>query len=57
MMCAFLTSDVIETDEDPSRMQDQLLIIPSYGWLRSEAERLVPRVVGAPAKEACSRLR
>src|SRR5437667_7202182 len=31
----FVTEDVIETDYDPSRMQDHLFIIPSFGWLRS----------------------
>jgi phenylalanine-4-hydroxylase len=42
----FVTSEVIETDYDPSRMQDHLFIIPSYAWLRSETERLVERLVG-----------
>ena len=45
----FVTSDVIETDYDPSRMQDHLFVIPSYGWLRSEAERLVERLLGPRA--------
>jgi phenylalanine-4-hydroxylase len=39
----FVTDTVIETDYDPSRMQDQLFIIPSYVFLRREAERLVRR--------------
>ncbi len=42
----FVTSTVIETDYDPSRMQDRLFVIPSYPWLRQEAERLVERLVG-----------
>ena len=42
----FVTDEVIETDYDPSRMQDHLFVIPSFGWLRSEAERLVQRLVG-----------
>ena len=39
----FLTDEVIETDYDPSRMQDQLFIIPSYAFLRREIETLVRR--------------
>lgn len=39
----FVTEDVIETDYDPSRMQDQLFIIPSFAFLRSEIEKLVKR--------------
>ncbi|MBI3049736.1 MAG: hypothetical protein HYY76_15635 [Acidobacteria bacterium] len=39
----FVTDEVIETDYDPSRMQDHLFIIPSFGWLRSEIEGLVRR--------------
>ena len=42
----FVTDEVIETDYDPSRMQDQLFVIPSYPWLRNETERLVERLVG-----------
>jgi len=42
----FVTEEVIETDYDPSRMQDHLFIIPSYGWLRREAERLAERLLG-----------
>ena len=40
----FVTDEVIETDYDPSRMQDHLFIIPSFAWLRNEAERLVERL-------------
>jgi phenylalanine-4-hydroxylase len=39
----FVTGEVIETDYDPSRMQDLLFIIPSFAFLRSEAEQLVKR--------------
>jgi phenylalanine-4-hydroxylase len=39
----FVTDDVIETDYDPSRMQDQLFIIPSFAFLRREIEQLVKR--------------
>jgi phenylalanine-4-hydroxylase len=39
----FVTNRVIETDYDPSRMQDHLFIIPSFAWLRSEIENLVQR--------------
>lgn len=39
----FVTDDVITTDYDPSRMQDQLFVIPSYAFLRSEIEKLVRR--------------
>jgi phenylalanine-4-hydroxylase len=39
----FVTDDVIETDYDPSRMQDHLFVIPSFGWLRGEIEGLVRR--------------
>ena len=39
----FVTDEVIATDYDPSRMQDKLFIIPSYGFLRREAEKLVRR--------------
>src|SRR6516225_1635254 len=41
---AFVTNDVIETDYDPSRMQDQLFIIPSFPFLRREIEQLVKRL-------------
>jgi phenylalanine-4-hydroxylase len=40
---AFVTDEVIETDYDPSRMQDHLFVIPSFAWLRSEIEGLVRR--------------
>lgn len=39
----FVTDEVIATDYDPSRMQDQLFIIPSFAWLRREIEALVRR--------------
>jgi phenylalanine-4-hydroxylase len=39
----FVTDEVIETDYDPSRMQDQLFVIPSYAFLRRELEKLVRR--------------
>ena len=39
----FVTDDVIETDYDPSRMQDHLFVIPSFAWLRREAEGLAAR--------------
>lgn len=44
----FVTGEVIETDYDPSRMQDHLFVIPSFGWLRGEIEGLVRRF-GIPA--------
>jgi phenylalanine-4-hydroxylase len=43
----FVTRDVIETDYDPSRMQDLLFIIPSFSFLRREVEQLV-RDFGIP---------
>jgi len=39
----FVTEEVIETDYDPSRMQDHLFVIPSFAWLRGEIEALVRR--------------
>ena len=39
----FVTDEVIETDYDPSRMQDLLFIIPSFAFLRREIELLVKR--------------
>src|SRR5688572_33313891 len=39
----FVTDEVIETDYDPSRMQDHLFVIPSFAWLRAEIEGLVRR--------------
>jgi len=39
----FVTDEVIETDYDPSRMQDVLFVIPSFTFLRQEVERLVSR--------------
>jgi phenylalanine-4-hydroxylase len=40
----FVTSTVIETDYDPSRMQDHLFIAPSFEFLRRELETLVKRL-------------
>jgi phenylalanine-4-hydroxylase len=40
----FVTNQVIETDYDPSRMQDKLFIIPSFPFLRNEIEQLVKRL-------------
>ena len=42
----FVTDEVIETDYDPTRMQDHLFVIPSFAWLRKEAEGLVERLLG-----------
>ena len=39
----FVTEEVIETDYDPSRMQDLLFVLPSLPFLRQEVERLVTR--------------
>jgi phenylalanine-4-hydroxylase len=39
----FVTDEVIETDYDPSQMQNLLFVIPSFGFLRNEVERLVQR--------------
>ena len=39
----FVTDTVIDTDYDPSRMQDHLFIAPSLRFLRSELEMLVRR--------------
>ena len=39
----FVTDTVINTDYDPSRMQDHLFIAPSLSFLRSELETLVRR--------------
>src|SRR5438105_15845642 len=39
----FVTEEVIQTDYDPSRMQDLLFIIPSFAFLRREIEQLVKR--------------
>ena len=38
-----MTDEVIETDYDPSRMQDLLFVLPSLAFLRQEVERLVAR--------------
>jgi phenylalanine-4-hydroxylase len=40
----FVTDTVISTDYDPSRMQDQLFIAPSFAFLRRELEALVQRL-------------
>ena len=40
----FVTSTVIETDYDPSRMQDHLFVTPSFEFLRHELEGLVRRL-------------
>ncbi|HEV3144877.1 MAG TPA: hypothetical protein VGZ47_13390 [Gemmataceae bacterium] len=40
---AFVTDVVINTDYDPSRMQDHLFIAPSFPFLRRELEALVRR--------------
>jgi hypothetical protein len=39
----FVTDVVINTDYDPSRMQDRLFIAPSLPFLRRELEGLVRR--------------
>jgi len=39
----FVTDVVIQTDYDPSRMQDNLFIVPSLPFLRAELEKLVRR--------------
>jgi len=39
----FVTDEVIETDYDPSRMQDHLFVAPSLPFLRRELEGLVRR--------------
>jgi phenylalanine-4-hydroxylase len=39
----FVTDEVIETDYDPSRMQDKLFVIPSFVFLRQEITALVKR--------------
>ena len=39
----FVTDVVIDTDYDPSRMQDHLFIAPSLPFLRRELESLVRR--------------
>lgn len=40
----FVTATVIETDYDPSRMQDHLFIAPSFAFLRGELEGLVKKL-------------
>ena len=39
----FVTDQVIETDYDPSKMQELLFVIPSFQFLRREVEQLVRR--------------
>jgi phenylalanine-4-hydroxylase len=39
----FVTDEVIETDYDPSRMQELLFVIPSFQFLRREVEDLAKR--------------
>ncbi len=39
----FITDDVINSDYDPSKMQDLLFIIPSFVYLRREIEQLIKR--------------
>lgn len=40
----FVTDDVIKQDYDPSRMQDNLFIAPSFAFLRHELTKLVDRL-------------
>src|SRR5262245_44926908 len=40
----FVTDVVVNTDYDPSRMQDRLFIAPSFPFLRAELEGLVRRL-------------
>jgi phenylalanine-4-hydroxylase len=47
----FVTNEVINTDYDPSRMQDHLFIAPSVPFLRRELEGLVRRF-GIPVLES-----
>jgi phenylalanine-4-hydroxylase len=44
----FVTDEVIETDYDPSRMQELLFVIPSFQFLRREVESLVQRFGVSP---------
>ena len=39
-----MTDTVIQTDYDPSRMQDHLFIAPSFVFLRREIESLIRRL-------------
>ncbi len=39
----FVTDEVIKTDYDPSKMQDNLFIIPSFAFLRAEIGQLIKR--------------
>jgi len=45
----FVTDEVIETDYDPSQMQNLLFVIPSFQFLRREVESLVRRF-GVPVE-------
>ena len=45
----FVTETVIDTDYDPSRMQDHLFVAPSLPFLRQEMETLVQRFGFRPA--------
>lgn len=40
----FQTDQVIETDYDPSRMQDLLYVIPDFSFLRRETQSLIERL-------------
>ena len=40
----FVTGQVIETDDDWTKTQDLLFVIPSFAFLRDEVERLVARL-------------
>jgi phenylalanine-4-hydroxylase len=44
----FVTREVIETDYDPSRMQDLLFVLPSLPFLRHEVEQLVSSFAVTP---------
>jgi phenylalanine-4-hydroxylase len=46
----FVTDEVIETDYDPSRMQDVLFVLPSLPFLRGEVEKLVARFGVDPSR-------
>jgi phenylalanine-4-hydroxylase len=40
----FQTDKVVETDYDPSRMQDLLYVIPDFSFLRRETQSLIDRL-------------
>ena len=48
----FVTGQVIETDDDWTKTQDLLFVIPSFAFLRDEVERLVARLGHRPGREA-----